>query len=353
MQIKKLLKCTMLSFLISILPATTTMAAIDITDGGFEAVSGFGGNEYGAADLIMPGPAKFSCPDLALYNKVIFVGDSRTVHTSRYVSDDRIAFVASSGQGLYWLKKDGGGKDQLMELLADSEYRTPLPKAIVFNLGVNDLENKDNYISYMKSLAPKLINRNCTLYYMSVNPVDNQVLLPPHLPRPAAQIKAFNTAIRQQLKDFRFIDSFTYLQKASYQTIDGLHYDTATYRKIFDYALSKVNARKPSTTNVAWEQRGNYWYASNASGSLYKNRWIDYEGGKFHLNSTGRLDTNKWLTTSSGKKYYVGPTGRYYTSQWVKTGGKYYYLQSNGVMATNTTIDGFVVDSTGAWISSL
>lgn len=350
MQIKKLIKCTVLAFLISTLTAAPAMAAVDIGGSGFEAVNGFGGDEYGGADLIMPGPIKFTCPDLVLYNKVIFVGDSRTVHTSRYVDDERIDFVALSGQGLYWFKRDGGGKDQLMDLLATPEYTTPLPKAIVFNLGVNDLENQASYISYMKDLALKLINQNCTLYYMSVNPVNNQVLAPQYLPRPASQIKAFNTAIRQQLGGyFTYIDSYNYLIKSSYNTIDGLHFDTATYKKIFDFALDKVNSRMPSTTNVSWENRGYYWYASSPSGTLYKNRWITYEGGKFHLNSSGRLDTNRWITTSTGKKYYVGPTGRYYTSQWVKYGGKSYYLQSNGVMATNTVIDGYTVGADGAW----
>lgn len=311
---------------------------------GFEAVADFSGNEDGSADLVMPGTGQFEVPDLTFYDKVIFVGDSRTVHTSEHVDSDDIDFVASSGQGLFWFKRSGVSK--LNTILASEEYTTPLPKAIVFNLGINDLQNQSEYISYMNELAPKLINQNCTLYYVSVNPVDNSVI---QIPRPESDIRAFNKALQTQLEDFTYIDTYSYLKKAGFTTTDGLHYNSLTYRKIFDYVMDELNSRKAVSKKVAWEKTSLYWYAFNPStGEVYKNRWISYEGGRFYLDRYGRLKTNSWIQGASGNYYYVGPTGRYFASQWVLSNGKYYYLKSNGAMAVNQWIDGYYVGSDGA-----
>jgi glucan-binding YG repeat protein len=35
---------------------------------------------------------------------------------------------------------------------------------------------------------------------------------------------------------------------------------------------------------------------------------------------------------------------------WKQTNGVWYYLNSDGAMASNTTIEGYTVDSNGAWI---
>lgn len=37
---------------------------------------------------------------------------------------------------------------------------------------------------------------------------------------------------------------------------------------------------------------------------------------------------------------------------WLQDGGKWYYLDSNGIMVKNTTINGYVLDSNGAWVQS-
>lgn len=344
MQIRKRLKYAVVVAVIFLLLSSPVLTA-DVLAEGFEAVGGFGGDEYGTPDLVMPG--RFECPELKLFHKIIFVGDSRTYHISQQVDDERIDFVCKSGMGLTWLKETG--IRELNSILASSEYANPLPKAIVFNFGINDLYNKNSYITYMKSLAPKLKNQNCTLYYMSVNPVDNRIIA---MERPDSEIRAFNSSIRSELgASFLYIDSYSQLKRDGYETWDGLHYTAATYEKVFDYAVSQINAREPSSTSVTWKNRNGHWYASStSSGTLYKNCWITYEGGKFHLGTTGRLDRNKWITAPSGNKYYVGRTGRYYVSQWVKSGEKYYYLQKNGVMARSKWIGSYYVNASGARI---
>lgn len=53
---------------------------------------------------------------------------------------------------------------------------------MVFNHGINDLrdingkqdlnDRLSQYVSYMKKLGTKLSMKNCSLYYMSVNPIN-------------------------------------------------------------------------------------------------------------------------------------------------------------------------------------
>lgn len=346
MRIHKFIKYTAIASAFTVFTATPVHAVVDITNDGFDIVEDFAGNEYGGADLIMPGANIFECPELILYNKIILVGDSRTHHLEPHINDSRIKIIAKSGQGLTWFKS--AGVSELNRCLASEDYTTPYPKAIVFNLGVNDLTKIDEYISYMNQLAPKLINQNCTLYYMSVNPVDNTII---DNRRPDSQINAFNQALKTKLPDFTYINCYDYLKKTGFVTTDGLHYNSLTYRKIFEYEVNKVNERQPATKNVRWEKRGLYWYAYNpTTNTQYVNRWITYEGGKFYLDKNGRLKTNSWITTTTGNRYYVGATGRYYTNQWVSSGGKNYYLQSNGTMAKNQWIDNRYVGADGAEI---
>lgn len=53
----------------------------------------------------------------------------------------------------------------------------------------------------------------------------------------------------------------------------------------------------------------------------------------------------------SGNWYYFDKSG-YMKTGWLQDGGKWYYLDSNGTMAKNTTINGYVLDSNGAWVQS-
>lgn len=58
-----------------------------------------------------------------------------------------------------------------------------------------------------------------------------------------------------------------------------------------------------------------------------------------------------WIKDTNGLWYYLNDNGSMKTG-WLKdTDGKWYYLNSNGEMAIDTTINGYKVDSTGAWIS--
>ena len=74
------------------------------------------------------------------FDRVYMVGDSRTVDTKRALGSSipsNVTFIAKGGQGLAWFKCEG------YPSLIRSVSKRPRSerKAVIINLGVNDLNN--------------------------------------------------------------------------------------------------------------------------------------------------------------------------------------------------------------------
>lgn len=197
------------------------------------------------------------------YSKVIFVGDSRT-NSMRLALEQELrkkqlkntGFVAKNGVGLKWFKNYG--YRQLVKEIGSVKGK---PVAIVFNLGVNDLKHSGSevnfdaskvaktYVTYLKELAGKLQGKNCRLFYMSVNPI-NESMLYKKGSRRESDIELFNRILQKKLKGkYIYIDTNTWLYENGFSTgrlesdiDDGVHYMAKTYKRIYNYCLKKVNS---------------------------------------------------------------------------------------------------------------
>ena len=194
------------------------------------------------------------------YDKIIFVGDSRTAMLrstlKQQCSSDslkKVGFVCKTGEGLDWMKKYGE-KELLNEISGMDDNAKPV--AVIFNLGVNDLIHKNrepisydsvasDYASYMNGLSRKLTARNCELFYMSVNPCNTAM----KSTRKESEIRGFNNRLRQRLNgNFTWINSYSYLMRCGYTTRcefrgytdDGVHYSMRTYKRIYAYAIKQI-----------------------------------------------------------------------------------------------------------------
>jgi hypothetical protein len=195
------------------------------------------------------------------YSKVIFVGDSRTHQVSQTLQAqfsssvyEGVSFVCQGGSGYRWLISTGYTK--LMQEVGDGGT-AQRPIAIIFNHGINDLGNISYYIKYMKELAPKLQKLHCKLFYESVNPCNNAILIDrgDTVSRPEATVRSFNAAIKSNLCSsglFTYIDTYSIFMKNGYSMNsgagvddgydDGLHYTTTTSKRIYVYCLRAINA---------------------------------------------------------------------------------------------------------------
>lgn len=199
-------------------------------------------------------PAVLSKPEG--YEHVYIVGDSRTVAVKNAVGmnkPDNLTFVAKSGGGIQWFKKYGY-RALIREL--DKQPRKS-KKAVVMNWGANDLRNPSDYPRYMAKIARKLSKKyNCTMYYMSVNPINSAMIINcrgKYL-RTEKQVDDFNRLIRTTLcsgkkKCYTYINSYDHFRKNGWISDiknnsgvhDGTHYSVETSLRIYDYCIRFLN----------------------------------------------------------------------------------------------------------------
>ena len=204
--------------------------------------------------------SQLSSPDLSAYKKVIFVGDSRTVRMERTLTAQNInyrkknvAFIGKVGEGLVWFQNTG--YQLLLNEINRTNMNDPRPIAVVFSLGVNNLSVNpvtvsEQYISYLRGIAPNLQEKNCRLFFMSVNPVNSIIIQKSlTLDRKEWRVRTFNGKVASGLSGtYAFINTYSWLMKTGYSTDngsagkdigidDGLHYTTRTYKRIYLKAL--------------------------------------------------------------------------------------------------------------------
>lgn len=190
------------------------------------------------------------------YDRVIFVGDSRTVQISKtferglgYVPEN-VTVIAQNGRGLEWFKRYAWRR--LKYVLSKEKGRT----AVVFNLGINDLKHTASwfvscdktirdYMYYMPKVARYLKRYNCKLYYMSVNPINSPGLTVPYS-RKESEVLKFNKAMKQ-LKDYEYIDTHSYMIRNGFSMNvldtgfdDAVHYSAKTIKRIYCYCMKQL-----------------------------------------------------------------------------------------------------------------
>ena len=174
-------------------------------------------------------------------NRVVFIGDSRTVQMYAYLNNSwgganyssggvhevgSDVYVAEGAMGLNWLKSTG--------IPAAKKYFGS-GTAIVILMGVNDLSNADNYINYVNSNANSWKSNGSSLYYVSVNPCNGSYS------NMNSQIQTFNAKLKSGLSNsVGWIDTYSQMSSSGFQTTDGLHYDKSTYQDIYNNIKSKV-----------------------------------------------------------------------------------------------------------------
>lgn len=189
------------------------------------------------------------------HRMVYFVGDSRTVGLQLALGNSapsNVDFVCKGNQGLDWFRQTG--YRELLRKLSKQSRKTK--KAVIINLGVNDMSNINTYVVYMRKVSENLKqNYNCDMYYLSVNPVNSAMIRSYGAgTRTEAQVAAFNKTIYQKLcsgsdRAFIYINTCTNLQKYGWSSnrydagiYDGLHYSVETTLRIYGYCIRKLNA---------------------------------------------------------------------------------------------------------------
>lgn len=82
-----------------------------------------------------------------------------------------------------------------------------------------------------------------------------------------------------------------------------------------------------------WIEYSNNWTFYNTDGNKVKSEWI-YTGEKYYyINDDGAMESNKWIN-HLGKWYYLKNDGSMASSEWFSHNGNWYFLDDNGEMVT-------------------
>lgn len=78
--------------------------------------------------------------------------------------------------------------------------------------------------------------------------------------------------------------------------------------------------------------------------------WRQNSNGNWSYYDNGNLAKNTWFYDKSLRRsYHLDDNGIMQTG-WIQNNGNWYYLNSDGSLAKDTTINGYKVDSDGVWV---
>ncbi|OOM75220.1 N-acetylmuramoyl-L-alanine amidase family protein [Clostridium sp. BL-8] len=97
---------------------------------------------------------------------------------------------------------------------------------------------------------------------------------------------------------------------------------------------------------TGWFNSNGTWYYLKSSGAMATG-WVNDNGTWYYLNASGAMATG-WIN-DNGTWYFLKSSGAMATG-WVNDNGTWYYLNASGAMLSNTTVDGYVLNASGAWI---
>ena len=181
-------------------------------------------NETPAAAPQPQAPAPTAEPPKAVAS-TIFVGDSRFVQMHEAVGDNGVTWICENSKGYLWFEEKA--VPRIDNLVGQGTK-------ILINLGVNDTQHADSYITLVNGKAAEWTQKGATVYYASVNPVWEN----PYVTND--QVVAFNSKVSAGLSGVVWIDSYTYLTENGYRLVDGLHYADETYSAIYSYFMSRI-----------------------------------------------------------------------------------------------------------------
>ncbi|MDO4796731.1 MAG: hypothetical protein Q4A01_01790 [Coriobacteriales bacterium] len=193
-----------------------------------------------------PGSTQRAYTNVRKRAHMVFVGDSRTVcmyealyggmYNSLYTTDSQgNIWSAEVGVGYSWMVSQG---------VPYVESRIGADTSVIVLLGINDgpsTSTWSSYVSYLNNKARDWTARGASVYYSSITPVGLHTGIDSDgTDSNSGNISSWNASMRAGLsKDVTYLDTFHAII-GNYRTADGLHYDTDTSRRLYEYIRDNV-----------------------------------------------------------------------------------------------------------------
>lgn len=188
--------------------------------------------------------------------KTIIIGDSRTANLRQVRNNGKLIYDLLQQDGsIFWDFKWGATFADLTTTLVPRLEMNGLDTIdnktkIVLWMGYNDTSNTptaavEEYIAYYNLMAMTWIARGAKVYVMNVGPAGRM----PGASRKQKQgytdrnkvIRTFNEKLSVSLlPQIKYIDCYGYLKDTGFGTTDGTHYNAATSKKIYSFAINAI-----------------------------------------------------------------------------------------------------------------
>jgi len=116
---------------------------------------------------------------------------------------------------------------------------------------------------------------------------------------------------------------------------------------------SEATAVAPAVTTGWVQGTDGTWTFNDATGTKLTSKWIIDKGYWYYLKADGVMATGWLQDPNGGAWYYLNPSSGAMLTGWLKdpNSGLWYYLNPlTGAMLSNTTVDGYQLGGSGAWI---
>ncbi len=168
----------------------------------------------------------------------VWIGDSRTRGLKLYAGADaaKDVFICEDGMGADWFER--AAIPQLEALIAEKTV-----SAVYVNMGINDCAatyktaEENRSARYSRDIN-SLISRypQIRFFFLSAGPGEGETYFSTDIPKMNAEADEFNAGMKARcLADY--VPVAEYLKSSGFTTMDGMHYDAATCKKIYAYVL--------------------------------------------------------------------------------------------------------------------
>ncbi len=187
-------------------------------------------------------------------NNLVFIGDSRTVgmyNALGFGSSPNEVVGTTDSNGDTWYAKVSQGYDWMMNTaIKGAESKISSGTGVIILMGVNDLGNVDKYTQSIIDKSKSWESKGATTFFVSVNPINDSLASSRGYFVRNSGVEEFNKKLISGISKskVKYIDTYSVLS-GNFKTVDGLHYDNSTYKKIYDAIKKKVEAHNKVANN--------------------------------------------------------------------------------------------------------
>lgn len=165
---------------------------------------------------------------------IIYIGDNRMNSMEKSITKkNNEYFIDDIGDiGYKWFNETAIDKvDDIINTEKDKREEWK----IVFNLGINDLDNADKYVEKINELMEDKWG-SYKIYIMSVNPTkDNKNSISND------DIETFNESLKSGINNITYIDTYSAIKETFATEDDGITLDGTTLKKIYSLSLDETD----------------------------------------------------------------------------------------------------------------